>query len=339
MLTTPNLVAFLKAIEAFEPRAYDDKQPKLVLHPGDEGLVRGKLTIGYGTTVYPNGMPVRLGDEITEQQGLDCVMHYVRTVIEPVLANILHVKLTEPQYDAIGSLIYNFGPGEVSGWRLPRRINAGEPMESIALEWLTGTVTSKGQPLLGLHRRRIAEVLMFCGLDWRAGMAAGWDDDVLSVLYRMGWTSKVAKPAKAYDDMTDAEKTAALNVDQFSKLGGKPAAGAVSVPVVKKTVELPAIDLAKPPKPMEQSMTHNGLSKADSGKETTAISAVVITGAAATLPVADKVTSYVEKYSPETIFMVLLGFGIIMALIGLWRWMKGNAMAYEGRQNAEGPKV
>ena len=86
-------------------------------------------------------------------------------------------------------------------------------------------------------------------------------------------------------------------------------------------------------------MTHRGLSKAESGRETAAISTVVITGAAATLPVADKITAYVDKYSPETILMVLLGFGVIMALIGVWRWMKGNALAYEGRMRAEGPKV
>ena len=196
MKTTPALISFLTsdAIEGFREKAYDDLQPDLDLNPGDEHLVRGTITYGSGLIRRPDGTRLRLGDTITRQENFDRVQKYVRENVEPVIENLIHVPLWGSAYDAIGSIIYNFGAAEVSGWRLWGRINRGDPPADLAMEWLTGTWTSKGMPLLGLYRRRVMEVLMFFKLDWKPGANITWDDKVLNVLGSLGWDGTMPKP-------------------------------------------------------------------------------------------------------------------------------------------------
>ena len=198
MLTTTSLISFLKAHEAFREKAYDDKQPKLDLNAGDEDKVKGKVTIGYGTTVYASGVKVMLGDTITEPRALDELTGYVRREVEPVLENLVHEPLTDDQYNALGSVVYNFGASEVSGWRLWGRINRRETGENIALEWLDGTWTSDGEPMEGLYKRRISEVLWFFGFDWRMAANASWSTSVLSMLRQLGWDGETPKAGPAH---------------------------------------------------------------------------------------------------------------------------------------------
>ena len=154
-----------------------------------------------------------------------------------------------------------------------------------------------------------------------------------------------------WDKMTAAQQTAWLNTGEFIALGGtvgepikpaplpeaakKPAA----VTTIKKTIETPNIKPEAPPKAMETSQTFKGLSKSDSGKETAIIGTTVLGGVAYGLPYADKATAYIDKYPPQTIIMVIGGLAGMMALYGVWRWWRGQIIAYEGRQKAEGPKV
>lgn len=254
MLTTPALINFLQSdsIESFRAKAYDDKQPHLDLNPGDEDQVKGTITYGTGLTKRPDGSPLQLGDTITRQEDADRVRQYIREEVEPVIENLIHVPLWPSAYDAIGSVIYNFGADEVSRWRLWRRINTGDRPENIALEWLDGTFTSAGEPMLGLYRRRVMEVLMFFNLDWRAGAAISWANSVMEVLRKMNWDGQMPKPALAiskpepepvlildkplpmeakvprqmtlpdeWDKMTEKQQVAYLNTGEFIALGGK----------------------------------------------------------------------------------------------------------------------
>jgi len=206
MKTTPALISFLQLVETggkFRPLAYDDRHPDRVLEPGDP--VEGRLTYGSGLTTRPDGTPLQIGDEITPQEDLDRLHRYVREEVEPVIENLIHVPLWPEAYDAIGSVIFNFGAGEVSGWRLWRRINAGEPWSNVALEWVTGTFYDDGIPLLGLWRRRIMEVLMFFKLEWRVGANVGWESDVIKVLDQMGWEGDQPKPEPTTADLNMAQ--------------------------------------------------------------------------------------------------------------------------------------
>jgi len=141
-----------------------------------------------------------------------------------------------------------------------------------------------------------------------------------------------------WDEMTGPEQIHWLNTGELVALGGKPGAPRPVV-IAKKVIETPALNSQQPPKAMEESTTFRGLSKADSGRETAIIAGTVLGGVGYALPYADKVTAYVDKYPPQTILMVIGGLAAVIALYGLWRILKGNALAYEGRQAATGPKV
>lgn len=180
------LITFLHSAEGGNRSpAYDDKQPWKELQPGDEIL--GTLTYGPGFTTREDGSPLQIGDTITEQEAFDRLSQYIDEEIEPVLENLIHVPIAPSMANALASLIFNFGATEVSGWRLWGRINAGEDPGAVIREWVNGTFFSKGEPMLGLWRRRTMELLLGFGLDWRAGSNVSWEDDPEDVMKQLGW--------------------------------------------------------------------------------------------------------------------------------------------------------
>lgn len=373
MKTTPALIQFLQQREEFRAVAYDDQFPRKVLEPGDE--VVGTLTYGYGTITRPDGSPLQIGDTISEGEALDRLTEFVRLEVEPVIENLIHVELTPEQYDAFGSVIYNFGASEVSGWRLVRRINEGDDPANIAMEWLTGTYTSAGVPMLGLYRRRIMEVLMFFGLDWRAGVAVSWDDGILSVLEKMGWDGSLPKPGPAHtptdfdameipappsrdivrgedagfvpyaDRSPEEQRKADEYFETWKREGPLPVSDPrhpnhVPVRVIRQrdVVDTPNVDPALPPKPMEESETHRGLSKAESGREAVIVgtTATVITGS---LPLLRDLTGFLNAVDISTLLRAGVVFGFVLLAVGAWRWWRGKIISYEGRLNGTQPKV
>ncbi len=117
----------------------------------DDGV--GVWTIGYGHT-----SGVQPGQSITQEQAdqfLRDDLEWVETCIER------HVKtpLSQPQYDALCSLIYNIGAGAFSLSTLLKKLNAGDmagASEQFA-RWNRGG----GRVLDGLTRRRAAERALF----------------------------------------------------------------------------------------------------------------------------------------------------------------------------------
>lgn len=75
------------------------------------------------------------------------------------IARNVRVKLTQEQYDALVSLVFNIGPGAFSHSTLLKRLNAGRCREA-ADEFLRWRYAS-GKPLRGLLRRRQAERELF----------------------------------------------------------------------------------------------------------------------------------------------------------------------------------
>ena len=68
----------------------------------------GVWTIGYGTTYFPDGTPVKEGDEITKEFAEVLLIDYIKKNIVPVFDKIPY-KLSENQKCAIASLCYNVG--------------------------------------------------------------------------------------------------------------------------------------------------------------------------------------------------------------------------------------
>ena len=343
MLTTAALISFLKAHEKFRAKAYDDKNPHLDLNAGDEDKVEGVITIGYGTTVYASGVAVQLGDTITEPRALDELTGYVRREVEPVLENLIHEPLTDDQYNALGSVVYNFGASEVSGWRLWGRINRRETGENIALEWLDGTWTSGGEPMEGLYKRRISEVLWFFGFDWRMAANASWSTSVLSMLRQLGWDGATPKAGPVHtpvDTEVDADifehdfdptpetpmTTDDLNNRQLMRLKSDK----IRITKLTPSVPIDAVDYLEndgPPKVkrIEDSQRGKGYAKTQTAKEV-GIAGVVGTGAVAVGAV-EPVVAFVDKYPKDTILWVFVGLTFLAVayyFYGQWQRQKGE---------------
>lgn len=110
-------------------------------------------TIGYGTTIYPNGERVKLGDSITKDQAEAYLDYYCQH----------HIRLPKGDFDlgqkqALYSLIYNIGQTAFDKSNCKKAIEAGDWQEA----WKQWDWTkSNGKELAGLVKRRNAEKKLF----------------------------------------------------------------------------------------------------------------------------------------------------------------------------------
>lgn len=112
----------------------------------------GVWTIGYGTTVYPNGQPVREGDKISRDEAEAFLTMYIKQNIK------LPTGLNANQQEALRSLIYNIGQGAFDKSSLKQAI-INKDWKSVYKNW--DWVTAGGQFLKGLAKRRAEELLLF----------------------------------------------------------------------------------------------------------------------------------------------------------------------------------
>ncbi len=139
-------LARIREHEAFMPRKYDDGA--------------GNATIGYGHLVLSSEDFSR---GITESEAIELFEKDVERVVNGALDKI-KVELTQNQLDAIGSFIFNVGPGAFERGPLPF-INAGrhERATSRILKYITGRDVRTGERhvLRGLLKRRLDEVALY----------------------------------------------------------------------------------------------------------------------------------------------------------------------------------
>lgn len=114
----------------------------------------GVPTIGWGTTHYPDGSAVRLGETCTPAQADDWFDRDVDA------AEIAVRQMTTPlslfQLDALTSFAYNEGVGAYRGSHLHLAVNANPSNPAIRDEFMKWYFADH-QPSLGLWRRRHAE--------------------------------------------------------------------------------------------------------------------------------------------------------------------------------------
>ena len=137
----------------------------------------GVWTIGIGTTIYPDGTPVKEGDRISYKQARDYLMHDLRK-IEYQLDQMLTIRLLQHQFDALVSFAYNVGCNALRKSTLLRYVNARETNTSIEFAFLMwtkcagipgidddydGQVDESGEKQVsqGLTKRRRSEVWLF----------------------------------------------------------------------------------------------------------------------------------------------------------------------------------
>lgn len=150
-------IDLIKEHEGFRAKAYDDFRPNHDLQPGE--AVRGTLTIGYGHT----GPDVTIGQEIDHEHA-EALLWIDLQEAEDGVAALVSVPITDREYGALVSWIYNIGRGNAARSTAIKRLNAGMPRASVA-EAMTWWNRSKGRILTGLVRRREAERALFLKQD------------------------------------------------------------------------------------------------------------------------------------------------------------------------------
>src|SRR4051812_35049542 len=119
-------------------------------------------TIGYGTTRYPDGRRVSLGDAISEEQAEAFLKFECDRLGRDILKECV-VSLNQNQLDALTSFCYNLGLGAFLGSTLLREIKASNFAAASAEfpRWNKGTVSGIRTELRGLTRRRARERQLF----------------------------------------------------------------------------------------------------------------------------------------------------------------------------------
>lgn len=137
-------IKLIKRFEGLELKAYQDSV--------------GVWTIGYGWTQPVDGKKIGSGmliDQATADRLLKCgVVQYEQGVNQ-----LVKVKLTQGQFDALVSFAYNLGLRSLSTSTLLRKLNAGDKQGAAAEfgKW----VNAGGVKLNGLVTRRAAELELF----------------------------------------------------------------------------------------------------------------------------------------------------------------------------------
>lgn len=138
-------IALIKEREGLRLKAYQDT-----------GQV---WTIGYGHTSAAGGMKVYPGLTITHAQSEQLLKDDLARMTYPVINDLVKVPLTQGQFDAMCSFIYNLGATQVSTSTLLKRLNQGN--YNAAADQFGRWVYDNGVELEGLVIRRAKERALF----------------------------------------------------------------------------------------------------------------------------------------------------------------------------------
>ena len=109
--------------------------------------------------MYPNGISVKKGDVITQQQAEELFTAIISR-FESSVTRLIRTDVTQNQYDALVSLCYNIGIGAFGGSTLLQLLNRGLP-SGIVAEQFERWNKAGGKVVKGLTNRRKAEKELF----------------------------------------------------------------------------------------------------------------------------------------------------------------------------------
>jgi lysozyme len=149
MKTSQAGLDLIKRFEGFRAKAY---------------LCSAKVpTIGYGSTRYADGTPVSLRDPAITEAVASALFRDTLTTYEKGVAKAVKIPLEQYEFDALVSLCYNIGVGNLASSTLVRLLNEGEARIEVAGQFLRWN-RANSVVISGLTRRREAEREMFLGL-------------------------------------------------------------------------------------------------------------------------------------------------------------------------------
>ena len=122
----------------------------------DDGV--GVWTIGFGTTIYPNGIKVKKGDTCTEAQAKSYMAHDLKK-FEQAVNGAVNIPLNQNQFDALVSLAYNIGTGAFNKSTLVKKLNAGDIRG--AADQFDVWINAGGKRMQGLVKRRAREKALY----------------------------------------------------------------------------------------------------------------------------------------------------------------------------------
>lgn len=129
-------------------------------------------TIGYGTTRYPDGKPVKKGDVCTHEQAIEWLTAHIERMSVNVL-DLMPNDVKQSNFDAVVSLVYNIGLGAFQKSTLLRKMRLNVKDASIYTFTLTEGLPTVGSceflkwvransvVLKGLQLRRAAEANLY----------------------------------------------------------------------------------------------------------------------------------------------------------------------------------
>ena len=143
--TSPAGLAIIKKFEGFRAKPY--------------ACPAGVATIGYGSTYYADGKPVKLTDApITEAQAQE-LLQATLAKYEACVNGAVKMPINQNQFDALVSFTYNVGCSAFRTSTMLRLLNQGYEPQAAAqfARWNRGG----GKVLAGLVSRRAAERALF----------------------------------------------------------------------------------------------------------------------------------------------------------------------------------
>ncbi|MBX2864070.1 MAG: hypothetical protein KTR27_10970 [Leptolyngbyaceae cyanobacterium MAG.088] len=138
-------------------------------------------TIGYGTTRYPDGVPVKQGDIITQPQAEEYLIDHVDKSCRLALEKIPTWSLMHSnQRGALYSFAYNLGSAFYRGYNFESITRVCDfPDQWNDHRWIEAQFVKYRNPgtsvEAGLRRRRLAEASLFCKKP--TGSTPNWEDD------------------------------------------------------------------------------------------------------------------------------------------------------------------
>ena len=144
MNTSAEGIALIKKFEGCELKAYQ--------------CSAGVWTIGYGHT-----KDVEEGDTISKDQAEEMLVEELHEY-ENYVNEYVNVALSQNQFDALVSWVYNLGPANLKASTMLKVLNSGkyEDVPAQIKRWNK----AGGKVLEGLIRRREAEACLFKGMEW-----------------------------------------------------------------------------------------------------------------------------------------------------------------------------